>query len=144
MTLTLSIYRAMIVAVHQHSSNKKAWDRLGIVLSTACFFHCVAVMGLPLLLPTLNLFIHTPWIHRVFAVLILVITPMAFIPGYRRHGLSNIIALAYLGVAGILLGVFLDGHTEEWISHSISILGSILLITAHVQNIRHSRRANCC
>lgn len=134
----------MIVAVHQHSSNKKPWDRLGILLSSACLIHCVAVVFLPLLIPALALFVHTPWVHRVFAVFILVITPMAFIPGYRRHGLNRIIIQAYIGVGLILLGVFTDGLLSEEVSHGLSILGSLNLVMAHVQNIRHSHRARCC
>ena len=134
----------MIVAVHQHSSNKKAWDRLGILLSSACLIHCVAVIFLPLLIPALALLVHTPWVHRVFAVVILVVTPMAFIPGYRRHGMSRIITMAYIGVGLILLGVFSDGFVSEYVSHGMSVLGSLALVTAHVQNIRHSRASRCC
>jgi len=144
MTLGLPIYRSMIVAVHQHSSNKKAWDRLGILLSGACLIHCVVVMGLPLILPAMTFFVHSPWIHRVFAVFIMLITPMAFIPGYRVHGMNRIIILAYLGVGGILMGVFSDGFVSEYLSHGISVVGSILLVTAHAQNLRHSRRSRCC
>lgn len=134
----------MIVAVHQHSSNKKAWDRLGILLSGACLIHCIAVVFLPLLIPALALAVHTPWIHRTFALIILVVTPLAFIPGYRRHGLNRILVKAYLGVGFILLGVFSDGLVSEYTSHGFSVIGSLALVLAHLENIRHSRTSRCC
>lgn len=143
MTLTLSIYKSMIVAVHDNST-RKTWDKLGIALSGACLIHCILVFFLPLLVPAMALFIHTPWIHRFFAVFILVVTPLAFIPGYRRHGMRRVMVRAYIGIGFILMGVFFDGHTSEVFSHGLSIIGSILLVTAHLQNIRHSRRKHCC
>ena len=142
MTPTLTIYILMILTVH--ANQRKSWDKWGIALSGACLIHCVAVFALPLLLPTLNMFVHTPWIHRVFAVFILFVTPMAFVPGYRRHGVSAVLALAVLGVAGILLGVLMDRLVPESLSHGLSIAGSMCLIGAHIQNIRHSHRARCC
>lgn len=143
MTLTLSIYSSMIVAVHENS-DRKTWDKLGIALSSACLVHCILVFLLPLLVPTLAFFIHTPWMHRFFAAFILIVTPLAFIPGYRRHGMRRVMVQAYLGIGFILLGIFLDGFTSEVFSHGISIVGSIMLVFAHVQNIRHSRHRHCC
>lgn len=145
MTPTLSIYNSMTVTVHENS--KGTWDKWGMALSGACLLHCVAVMALPLLLPTLRLFVHTPWIHRLFALFILVVTPMAFVPGYRRHGISTAMTLAYGGVALILVGVFTDGFFSELLTHGISITGSVILIAAHVQNLRHTHsnaHQKCC
>jgi hypothetical protein len=134
---------------------KKQWDKWGIVLSTACIIHCFAVVILPLMLPAVEMFVHSPWVHRVFAVLVITTTPLAFIPGYRRHGLPHVLFSAVAGLVLILSGVFLDGRINEVLSHGVSILGSILLVSAHILNIRYSRRfhpvvhkhshtKNCC
>ncbi len=124
---------------------KKLWDKWGIALSSVCILHCFAVVFIPLLLPALNLVTHSPWFHRIFAVLIIFTTPLAFIPGYRRHGLHRVLAFALIGVSLILLGVFLDGSVEEWLSHGISIVGSVLLVSAHIFNLRHAQKhKHCC
>lgn len=134
---------------------KKQWDKWGIVLSTACIIHCFAVVILPLMLPAIEIFVHSPWVHRIFAVLVITTTPLAFIPGYRSHGVRQVLGMAVLGLTMILSGVLIDGRVAELISHSISIIGSLLLVTAHVFNIRYSRKfrpvkhvhshtENCC
>ncbi len=119
---------------------KKQWDKWGIVLSTACIIHCFAVVILPLMLPAVEMFVHSPWVHRIFAALVITTTPLAFIPGYRSHGLKHVLALAVVGLVMILSGVFIDGHVSEWLSHATSIVGSLLLVSAHVFNIRYSRK----
>jgi hypothetical protein len=131
-------------AVYENTM-KKVWDKLGIALSTICLAHCVVVVVLPLLLPALGTFFHSPWIHQTFAGLVLIITPMAFMPGYRRHGLSRVLVMAWTGVALVLAGVLSDGKLPEITSHSLSIMGSGFLVTAHLLNLRHSRKAaSCC
>lgn len=124
---------------------KKVWDKLGIALSSICLAHCVAVVLLPLLLPALGTYFHSPWIHQTFAALVLIITPMAFMPGYRRHGLTRVLVLAWAGVAFVLAGVFSDGKLPEITSHGLSIMGSCFLVSGHLLNLRHSRKAaRCC
>lgn len=127
------------------ASMKKLWDKWGIVLSAACIVHCFAVVILPLLLPALEMFVHSPWVHRCFAALVIITTPLAFIPGYRRHGLHRVMVGAIGGVTLVLLGVFLDGSVDELVSHGVSIAGSFLLVSAHISNLRHAHRhTHCC
>ena len=122
---------------------KKVWDKVGILLSSACLVHCVGLLVIPFLLPALGAFFHSPWVHRFFAAFILIVTPMAFMPGYRRHGMSRVLVQAGLGIAFILAGVATDGVLPELASHGFSVVGSLMLVGAHVQNLRHSRRS-CC
>jgi hypothetical protein len=130
-------------AVYMDISAKKAWDKLGILLSTLCIVHCAGLLVLPLLLPALGALFHSPWIHRTFAVFILVITPMAFMPGYRRHGMTRVLVQAGIGIALVLTGVATDGLFSELTTHLCSVAGSVMLVSAHVQNLHHSRRS-CC
>ncbi len=124
---------------------RKIWDKWGIALSAACLVHCFAVVFLPLMLPAIELMVHSPWIHRVFALLVIITIPLAFVPGYKRHGVHSVLVTALAGLVLILTGVFLDGATDEYISHGISIVGSFLLVWAHLMNIRHSQKhKHCC
>jgi hypothetical protein len=125
---------------------KKVWDRLGIAFSSACVIHCLLVAFFPFIFPTLSLFGHLNWIHSVVAVVILFTSPLAFIPGYRKHGLTWIVGVAIFGLGLIFLGVFLEGITSDQISHGLSILGSLTLVFSHAKNIQHSHRHRheCC
>ncbi|HLW58172.1 MAG TPA: MerC domain-containing protein [Bacteriovoracaceae bacterium] len=125
---------------------KKVWDRLGIAFSSACVIHCIFVAFIPLIFPAINYFTHLDWIHGAVAASLLITTPMAFYPGFKKHGLTWIIILACLGITIILLGMALEGKTSVIVSHSASIVGSILLVTAHFKNIQHSHKHHhqCC
>ena len=125
---------------------KKVWDRLGIAFSSACVVHCVVVAFLPMLFPAVKTYTHTSWVHIVVGVIILLTSPLAFLPGYRKHGLTWILGLASTGLLFILSGVLLEGHTSDQMSHSISILGSVILVVSHAKNLQHSHRHRhqCC
>jgi hypothetical protein len=125
---------------------KKVWDRLGIAFSTACVAHCLLVAFLPILLPALTAYTHSSWIHVIFGFVILLTSPMAFIPGYKKHGLTWILKLAMTGLSLICLGLLLEGQTHDQVSHGVSILGSIVLVFSHVKNLQHSARHKhqCC
>ncbi len=125
---------------------KKVWDRMGIAFSGACVVHCIIVAFLPLIFPALSAYTHSTWVHIVVGIIILFTSPLAFIPGYRKHGLTWILATAISGLFFILLGVLLEGRFSDQVTHGISIFGSLMLVTAHVKNIQHSHRHQhqCC
>lgn len=125
---------------------KKVWDRLGIAFSSACVVHCILVAFLPLIFPAISAYTHSSWVHVVVGIIILFTSPLAFIPGYRKHGLTWILTTAVSGLFFILLGILLEGKFTDQITHGISIFGSLLLVVAHVKNIQHSHRHHhqCC
>jgi hypothetical protein len=101
---------------------------------------------MPVVFPTISAYTHATWIHIVVAVVILLTSPLAFIPGYKKHGLSWIIISAMGGLGLIFMGVLIEGSVSDQISHGISILGSLLLVFSHAKNIQHSHRHKhqCC
>ncbi|MGE3610043.1 MAG: MerC domain-containing protein [Bacteriovoracaceae bacterium] len=126
---------------------KKIWDGLGIAFSSACVLHCITVAFLPLFFPAITAYTHQTWVHIIVGVLVLFTSPLAFIPGYRKHGISWIIICALFGLTFILLGIISERFFSDQISHSISILGSVFLVFAHGKNIQHSHRHHhhqCC
>lgn len=125
---------------------KKVWDRLGIAVSSACVVHCIMVAFLPLIFPALHMYAHLTWVHAAVGMAILFTTPLAFLPGYRRHGLTWIISVALMGVFLIGVGWLLEDKVSEQMSHGITILGSLFLVFAHAKNIQHSHRHQhqCC
>jgi hypothetical protein len=124
---------------------KVVWDRLGIAFSSACVFHCVVVAFLPVIFPLAYKYAHATWIHYLIAPTILLTSPLAFIPGYRKHGLTWIISCAGAGLLLIVLGLLMEEKVSDQISHGISIIGSLFLVFAHLKNLQHSgRHQHCC
>mgnify|MGYP000651601952 CR=1 FL=1 len=66
---------------------------------------------------------------------------MAVYPHCRRHGHKDIVAFALAGVTFIVVALFFGHDYGEVIEHGLTITGSILLIIAHIRNIkvRHGR-----
>lgn len=130
--------------IQQHM--KKVWDRVGIAFSSACVVHCIMVAFLPVVFPALTQYTHSTWIHISVAFAILFTSPLAFVPGYKKHGLSWIIATAVLGLFLIASGIIMEGAVSDQVSHGISILGSLFLVFAHAKNLIHSHRHHhqCC
>lgn len=125
---------------------KKVWDRLGIAFSGACVVHCILVAFMPLIFPAISAYTHSTWVHVVVGIIILFTSPLAFIPGYRKHGLTWILTTAVGGMFLILLGILLEGRFTDQVTHSISIIGSLFLVLAHIKNLQHSHRHHyqCC
>ena len=126
---------------------KVVWDRLGIAFSSACVVHCIMVAFLPLLFPFLSLYTHSTWVHITVLFTMLFTTPFAFIPGYKKHGLTWILGTALAGLLLVILGIVVEDMVSDQMSHGISICGSLLLVIGHGKNIQHSHRHHhhqCC
>lgn len=125
---------------------KKVWDRLGIAFSSACVLHCILVAFVPVLFPAISAYTHSTWIHVIVGLIILFTSPLAFIPGYKKHGLTWILSTAVTGLFLIMMGVLLEGRFTDQVTHGISIIGSLCLVFAHAKNIQHSHkhRHQCC
>lgn len=121
---------------------KKKWDKFGITLSSLCLVHCICIVFLPLLFPVLISFIHNIWVHIIFVLFVLGLIPLAFIPGFRIHKSSTVLIIAFVAIIFLLSGILSEAYVAEWISHGLSIIGSVLIMTAHFQNIRLQRK--CC
>jgi hypothetical protein len=119
---------------------KVVWDRLGIAFSSACVVHCIMVAFLPFFLPVISQYTHSSWIHFIVLLTMLFTTPFAFVPGYKKHGLTWILAMALIGLLMVILSVIIEGKVSDQLSHGISICGSLFLVFAHAKNIQHSHR----
>jgi hypothetical protein len=118
---------------------KKVWDRLGIAFSTACVAHCILVAFVPVIFPAISAYTHSTWIHVIVGIIILFTSPLAFVPGLKKHGLSWIFKSAIAGLILIFLGIILEGKMSDQMSHGISIAGSLILVFSHIKNLQHSR-----
>jgi len=125
----------------------KFWDRIGICASGLCLIHCIATPVFLIMFPSLKLayFEHQSF-HQVFGVVVVSSVLIAVYPQCRKHGHKDIIIWAISGVLFILAGIFLGHDYGEGYEHGLTILGSLLLIIAHIKNmrVRHGKCETKC
>jgi hypothetical protein len=110
-------------------------DSLGIAASLACLAHCLLVPLLIALLPTVSAMLAMPEsVHAIAFAFAVPASALAMVGGYRRHGALQPVFIGSLGLAALGIGALagLD-HLAEVGS---TIVGSLLLAAAHVQNWR--------
>jgi peptidoglycan/LPS O-acetylase OafA/YrhL len=116
-------------------SASAVFDASAIGLSSLCLLHCLALPVLAAVLPALASWADAEWIHVLFAA---IAVPLAGLALWRSHRLrplpARLIALAVLGLAGLLVGA------SGWPSHAaetpFTVAGSLLLASAHLWNWR--------
>ena len=120
-------------------------DRLGVLASSLCFFHCLLA---PVLISLPAVFAHSlpseERAHRILAVVVAALGALALIRGFRTHGRIRIIAYMIAGLLCILLGAWFGDHLP---SHRVEVLitclGSTLMIVAHRLNHTFCRSCDC-
>ena len=67
-------------------TRRAVWDFLGITASGLCLLHCILLPVAAVAIPLAGLsFLDHSMLHRVFAGVIIVVSALAFIPGFRTH-----------------------------------------------------------
>ena len=121
-------------------------DRVGIVVSAACFVHCILT---PIVLSVSAVSAHylpsEERVHRTLAVSVAVIGGFAIITGYRKHRRSRVLLLISCGLLLIFGGAYwgdrLPSHSSEVI---VTMMGSCLMISAHLINHTFCKNCDCC
>lgn len=112
-------------------------DRWGIMISSACLVHCLA---LPLLGAMLPLFAASlpadEWVHPLLLGSALPVTGLALLRGYRRHRLARPALLGCLGLA-LITGALFSG--AGGVETALTVAGGLLVAGAHVLNWRGHR-----
>lgn len=133
-----AIIKSTPMEEHVHGERQSLWDRIGVAGSALCMIHCISTPLLIGYLSTIGLgfFAHEIF-HQIFAVILLTVAILAFLPGYRAHKRKDIVLAAGVGVTLLIVGGFL--HIESlpsFAEHILTIIGSILLVGAHIFNRR--------
>lgn len=110
-----------------------SWDRVGMVLSAICAFHCLLTPILILSLPFLaRYYLAHPLVHFALAILILPVGLVAFFVGLKHHHNYWVLVLGIPGlflVAGVPFLVHRMGI--HWNEPLLMVIGSIALVGAH-------------
>jgi peptidoglycan/LPS O-acetylase OafA/YrhL len=73
--------------------------------------------------------------HGAFALSILCIGLLAFVPGYRHHRRWGVVLLGLAGFGLLSAGVVVpEGAMSETAEVAVTVLGGATLITAHLRN----------
>jgi len=120
-------------------------DRVGIVVSAACFVHCILT---PVVLSLSAVSAHylpsEERVHRILAVCVAAIGGFAILTGYRKHRRSRVLLLMSSGLLLIFGGAYwgdrLPSHAIEVI---VTMMGSCLMISAHLINHTFCKNCDC-
>jgi len=120
------------------------FDQVAIALSAICLVHCLAVPVLVAVLPIAAIsFGDSQHFHGVMLWLVVPTSVVGFSMGYRLHRRAGLVALG--AVVVIVLGATaIYGH-DAWaepLEIMVSVVGSLLLGTAHWLNFRAVRRCH--
>jgi MerC mercury resistance protein len=121
-------------------------DTMGAGVSGLCLVHCVSMPLIFAFAPTLAHFIPgDEAVHRLLAFLVVGAGLPSFVIGYQKHKKWAALVLGLAGMS-IVLGalVFGDSFTSHVVDVSITMLGSLLLTSAHLVNRTFCRRCRRC
>ncbi len=118
-------------------------DRLGIIASTVCFAHCILT---PIVLSFAAVWVHylpsEEIFHRVLAVVVAAVGGFAILTGYGRHRRKRVLFLMAGGLICISAGAWWSDRLPSHLAEvAITVIGSCLMITAHL--INHTFCKNC-
>jgi hypothetical protein len=114
------------------------FDRIAILLSGICLVHCLAIPILLIILPALGslLFDSHSSFHWFLIVIGFPVSIVALLIGWRRHGeIAPVIA----GVVGLMLMLVGISHWFGDVGEiAATVLGALVLMFAHIANMRQS------
>jgi hypothetical protein len=120
------------------------FDQIAIALSAICIVHCLAVPLLIAGLPIAALsFGNSEHFHGVMLWLVVPTSVFGFSLGYRIHRQSGLVLLGAVGVAILAVaGLWGHGAWSSALEVTVSVVGSLLLASAHWLNFRAVRHCH--
>lgn len=120
-------------------------DRSAISLSVLCALHCLLFPLAILLYP--NFFSFLPNDETFHFFILFIIIPVSFYALYKGakiHKSSSIIIIGIFGIS-ILVLALIFGHDiiGELGEKTLTLIGSVLMIIAHVKNYSFCLKGNC-
>jgi hypothetical protein len=117
-------------------------DKAAVVLSGLCLVHCLALPAVIMVLPLAGELV-PGHLHALMLVLVVPVSVLAFVLGFRRHRRWAVPAAGTVG-----LGLLIVGGTVAHVRYGLAadraftIAGSVALAVTHYYNSRWSRHAS--
>ena len=117
----------------------RSTDFLGIVVSSLCLMHCLALPVALALIPAISSqFAEQEWVHLVLVVCATGIIGWAFPKGLRVHHQFKPLGLALIGLTLLSLALLVgEGH---WAEKVLTSIGALATAAAHLWNHSLARR----
>lgn len=112
-----------------------------MLCSAACMVHCVVLPLLILALPVLTTWLSIPESAHLW--LLAFAAPAAAVAlslGYRLHRRWPPVVAGASGLTLLTTAILFGGASET----VLTVAGSILIVSAHVLNLRLRQRCSCC
>jgi len=140
---------------------KNITDKFSICLSMCCILHCLALPVLIVLLPSISsLWINDEIVHVYLVLLAIPISLFAMVKSLKVHNNYRCISLAVIGLLLLIVAIFMhdigsffgeQGHGEEHghnehhgigglLEKIFTVLGALVLVSAHILNLRFSKK----
>ena len=114
-------------------------DRTAIALSGLCLVHCLALPVVVALLPFLGQF-GDEHLHAEVLIVVLPVSLVAFLLGYRRHRNVPVVACGLAGALLLLIGgTVVHDSFGIWADRIVTVAASLMLAASHYRNNRLSR-----
>ncbi len=121
---------------------KHHWTHyLGLASSGLCLIHCIAMPIVIPLLPALSVVGDKHWIIEVIFMILIALTTITIVNGYRLHKAPQSLILAGAGFIFLMASLMLHTFIAEVIASSI---GSVFMLSAQYTNYKLCRQQTCC
>ena len=111
-------------------------DATGIILSSLCFLHCLAV---PFIATGALAWVASEAIHIGLTIALAGVVVLVAWPGYQRHRRAIVPALLMGGLAVLIVAVVGEDALGAYAETSLTALGSVVLVLGHILNLRFRR-----
>ena len=118
----------------------ETFDIVGILCSSACALHCMLMPVVISFAPSLSVFFENEWIHIGLVITLVPVALIALVRGKKSHGKSLPLALGVLGMTALWLAIALESFEIHNLETVLTVMGSFLLITAHLWNLKAQTR----
>ncbi|MCY4001798.1 MAG: MerC domain-containing protein [Bacteroidetes bacterium] len=108
-------------------------DMTGIILSTLCLLHCLAV---PIIATGALVWVASEAIHISFTIALAGIVLLVAWPSYQRHRRAVVPAFLVGGLVLLIVAVLSESILGESAETILTSFGSVMLVFGHVLNLR--------
>ena len=118
------------------STTRPPLDATGIVLSTLCFLHCLAV---PFIATGALAWVASEAIHIGLTIVLAGVVILVAWPSYKQHRHAIVPTLLVSGVVLLIVAVLTGDVLGEYTETSVTAVGSVILLLGHILNLRFRR-----
>ena len=118
------------------STTRPPLDATGIIFSSLCFLHCLAV---PFIATGALAWVASEVIHIGLTIVLAGVVLLVALPSYKQHRHAVVPTLLLSGLALLIVAVLTEGVLGESAETSLTALGSVVLLLGHVLNLRFRR-----